>query len=55
MSRSQIGMPEILEARPRRTSGVETAEQRARDQEAEDATIWVLLGVAARRYTTRSQ
>jgi hypothetical protein len=26
---------------------MERAEQRARDQEAEDATIWVLLGVGS--------
>jgi hypothetical protein len=47
MSRGQIGMQEILEAREQLTADVERAEQRAQDKEAEDATIWVLLGVGS--------
>jgi hypothetical protein len=42
MCRGQIGIQEILDARAQLTGDME---QRARDQEAEDATIWVRLGV----------
>ena len=42
MSPSQVGMREILEAIAQLTGNME---QRARDQEAEDAAIWTLPGV----------
>jgi hypothetical protein len=42
MSRGQIRMQEIVKARAQLTGDME---QRALDQEAEDAIIWVLLGV----------